>query len=85
MSTDLLKDVTDKLSTVDRDCRIIRMHMYGALPNRDECPRYDIKQSDSETPVMLQLRVTLNNLSLPLLPGSLWPRVIALYRILFMG
>ena len=46
---------------------------------------YDIKQSDGEAPVMLELWVIRRTPSLPLLPGPLWPTVVALNRVLFMG
>ena len=51
----------------------------------DECPGYDTKQSDGEAPVMLELRGMCSNLSLPLLPGSLWPGVVAPDRVLSMS
>ena len=40
-------------------------------------PGYDIKQSDGEVPVMLELWEMLNMPSTPLLPGSLWPGEVA--------
>ena len=51
-----------------------------SLPN--ECPGYDIKQSDGETPVMLELWGLQSTLSLPLLQGYLWPGAVALDRVL---
>ena len=48
----------------------------------NECAVYDIKQSDDEVPVMLRLWGMRSTLSLPLLPGSLWPRMVALDRAL---
>ena len=48
----------------------------------NECPEYDIKQSDEEAPVMLELWSTP---SLLLLPGPLWPRVVAPDWVLSMG
>ena len=50
------------------------------FPN--ECPGYDTKQSDGEVPVMLEFWSTP---SLPSLPGSLWPRVVASERVLSMA
>ena len=44
-----------------------------------------IKQSDGEVPVMLKLWEIWNTLSSPLLPGPLWPRVVAPERVLYMG
>ena len=42
----------------------------------NKCPEYDTKQSDGEAPVMLELWGMQNTLSLPSLPGSLWPGVV---------
>ena len=42
-----------------------------------ECPVYDTKQSDGEVPVMLEPWGIRSTSSLPLLPGSLWPGVLA--------
>ena len=53
------------------------------LPN--ECPGHDIKQSDSEAPVMLKLWGIWSIPSLPLLPDPLWPGVVALDRVLSMS
>ena len=51
----------------------------------NEYPGYDIKQSDSEAPVMLKLWRMQSTPKLPLLPGSLWPRMAASARVLSMG
>ena len=53
------------------------------LPN--ECPGYDTKQSDGKAPVMPELWGMRSTPSLPLLLGSLWPRMVALDRGLSMG
>ena len=45
-------------------------------------PRYDIKQSDGEVPVMLKLWGMRCIPSLPLFPGSLWPVMVAPDRAL---
>ena len=45
------------------------------FPN--ECPRYDIKQSDGEASVMIELWGVQSTPSLPLLPCPLWPGVVA--------
>ena len=39
----------------------------------NECPRYDIKQSDCEAPVMLELWGMKSTHLLPFIPDSLWP------------
>ena len=46
------------------------------LISPNECPGYDTKQSDDEAPV-LELWRMLRTFSLPLLPGQLWPGVVA--------
>ena len=46
---------------------------------------YDTKQSDGEAPVILSIWGMQSNPPLPLLPGSLWPRVVAPDRALPMG
>ena len=45
------------------------------------CPGYDIKPSDDEFPVMLELWGMRSTRSLSSLSGPLWPRVVALDRI----
>ena len=49
------------------------------------CPGYDIKQSDGEAPVMPELCRMQSTPSLPLLPVSLWPRMVASDMVLSMG
>ena len=51
----------------------------------NECPGYDIKQSDGETSVVLELREMQSTPSLPSLPGPLRPGVEAPDRVLSMG
>ena len=43
----------------------------------NKCPGYDTKQSDGEVLVMLKLWRMRSTPFLPLLPGPLWPRVVA--------
>ena len=43
----------------------------------NECPGYDSKKSDGEVPAMLELWGMWSTSSLPLLPGPLWPGVVA--------
>ena len=57
--------------------------MSKTFPN--ECPGYDIKQSDSEASFMLELWGMQNTSSLLSVPGPLWPRVEAPDRVLSMG
>ena len=49
----------------------------------NECPGYNTKQSD-EASVILELWGIRSTPSLPLLPGSLWPGVVASDRVLSM-
>ena len=51
----------------------------------NEYPDYDTKQSDGEARVMLELWVMQSTLLLLLLPGPLWPRIVALNMVLSMG
>ena len=78
-------------------CTYICTHTHTWLPSRltaplqrgkippNECTGYDTKQSDGEVPVMLQLWGMWSTPSLSLLPGSLWPGVVAPNRALSMG
>ena len=43
----------------------------------NECPGYDTKQSDEDVPITLELWGMLSTNSLPSLPVSLWPGVVA--------
>ena len=47
------------------------------VPPTNKCPGYDTKQSDGEVPVMLEFWGMRSTLSLPSLPGLLWPGVVA--------
>ena len=46
---------------------------------------YGTKQSDGEVPAVLELWGMRSTSSLPLLPGPLWPGVVAPDRALSMG
>ena len=54
-------------------------------PPPNECPGYDTKQSDGEVPAVLGLWGMRSTPLLPLLPGPLWPGVVAPDRALSMG
>ena len=58
---------------------------YPITPPPNECPEYDTKQSDGDVPVMLGLWGIQSTSSLPLLPGLLWPGVVAPDKTLSMG
>ncbi len=61
--------------------KIHQLHRYrGLTPPANDCPSYDTKQSDGEAPVMLWGMQSTP--SLPLLPGPLWPGVVAPDRVL---
>ena len=51
----------------------------------NERRRYDTKQSDGEVPVMQELWGMPSTSSLPSLLDPLWPKVVALDRVLFMS
>ena len=70
-------------SPVDWGCKIYRLHLGRMV--RSPSTRYDIKQSNGEAPVMLDIWRMPSTLSLPLLPGSLGFRLVPPDRVLFMG
>ena len=51
------------------------LHTDKTSPN--EFPGYDIKLSDGVIPVMLELWEMRSILSLPLVPGLIWPAVVS--------
>ena len=53
--------------------------------SNNECPWHDTKQSDGGAPVMLELWGMRCISLFPLLPGPLWPGVVAFDRVLSMG
>ena len=57
----------------------------GKTSPTNECPAYDTKLSDGEVPVILELWGMRSTPSLPLLPGSPWPGVVAPGRVLSMS
>ena len=65
-------------------CRIHRLLLYRGVRPPNECPGYDTKQSDGEVPVMLKLWEMWSTPSLSLLPGLLWPGMVAFDRALSM-
>ena len=67
-------------------CRIHRLHFCrgGKIPP-NECPGYDTKQSNGEVPVRLEVWGMRSTPLLPLLPGSLWPGVVAPDKGLIYG
>ena len=73
----------------DDDLKGLLAQSAGAIEYTDctpnECPGYNTKQSDGEISVMLGLWGIRSTPSLPLLPGPLWPGVVAPDRVLSMG
>ena len=57
----------------------------GKTPPLNECSGYVTKRSDGEVPVMLEIWGMRSAPLLPLLPGPLWPGVVAPDRALSMG
>ena len=57
----------------------------GVIPPPNECSGYDTKHSDGEAPVMLELWGMQSTPSLPFLPGSPWPGIVAPDRVQSMG
>ena len=51
----------------------------------NECPVYDTKQSDGETPVITEFGGMRSIYSLPLLPVPPMPEVVAQHTVLSMG
>ena len=66
-------------------CRIYLLNLCRGVRPPKECPGYDTKQSDGEVPVMLELWGMRSTLSLPSLPGPLWPGVVAPDRVISMA
>ena len=66
-------------------CRIHWLYLCREVrPSPNKCTEHDTK-SDGEVPAMLELWGMWNTPSLPLLPGPLWPKIVALDRALSMG
>ena len=76
-------------SVVSKHVKIIGLFnaeaSFNILDPANECHGYDIKQSDSEVPVILELREKQSNPSLPSRPGPLQAGVVAPDRALSMG
>ena len=64
---------------------VISINRLLPLFRPNECPGNDTKQSDGEVSVMLELWGMLSTPSWLLLPGTLWPGVVAPDRALSMG
>ena len=66
-------------------CRIHRLLLCRRVRSPQWVSWYDTKQSNGEVKVMLELWRMQSTSSLPLLPGPLWPRMVAPDRALSMG
>ena len=74
------------LFVVGFGCRIHRLHFCREVrPPSNECPVYDINQSDGEAAIMLDLWGMQSTSSFPSLPGPLCPGVVAPDRVPSMG
>ena len=73
---------SDKGAVEYTDCT--SAERYDTHPH-NECPVYDTKQSDRDFPGMLELWGMRGTPSLPLLPGPIWPGMVAPDRALSMG
>ena len=71
-------------SQVGWTCWILRLHLCRGIRALNECPKYDIKNSDGEAPA-LELWGMWSTSSLPSLTGPLWLGVVAPDRVLYMG
>ena len=78
-TNDLGKRMNPFICLVDWEgCRIHRLPLCrGVRPPPNECPGYDTKQSDGEVLAVLELWEMRSTPSLLLLPGPLWPGVVA--------
>ena len=91
-STHMAKSHTSKTSTVwllifhltNHSSETIAQSA-GAVQYTNKCPGYRIKQSDVEIPAMMALWGMRSTPLLPLLPGPLWPGVVAPDRVLSIG
>ena len=72
---------------VDWCWKIHRLQPFREVrPTPQKCLEYDTKQSDCEVPViLLKFWGMRSTLSLPSLPGSLWPEVVAPDRVPSIG
>ena len=61
------------------------MHLCKEVKIPNKCPGYETKQSDCQTPVMLELWGIKSTFLLPSLPGPLWPEVVAPDKVLSIG
>ena len=75
----LLNKHPNLICPVGWGCRIHRLLLCRGVrrPSLNECPGYDIKKSEFEVPVLLELWEMRSIPSLPSLPGPLWAGVVA--------
>ena len=65
--------------------RIHRLHLRRGENFPDKFPEYDIKLSDGDAPLMIELWRMQSTRLLPLFLGPLWPGMVATNRTLYMG
>ena len=74
------------LNPVGWGCRIHQLHLCGRMRHHPQKSVLDMtKQSDGEAPIMLEIWGIQSFPLLPLLLGSLWPRVVVPGRVLSMS
>ena len=77
----VLRELTTISCPVGWGCRIHWLHLCGGVrPPPNQYPDYDTKHSAGEVLVMMEPWEIRSIHSLPLLPGRLWPGVVALDR-----
>ena len=89
MGIDVCKEyITHSLfpgSSVGWGCKIHLQHLCRGIVSSNDCPRYDIEQSNGEAPIILELWEMWSTSSLPLFRGLFMPGVVAPERVLSMG
>ena len=73
------------ICSVGWSCRIHWLNFCRGVRPSNECPSYDIKQSDGEVPAVLEFWEMRSTPSLLSLLGPLWHGVVAPDRALSMG
>ena len=75
------------INPVSRSCRINWLHLCREVRSHpyNECPGYDIKQSDDEAPVILELWGMWTTPHIAIVPRSTLARVVAPDRVLSKG
>ena len=78
-------DDDDEICPFGWCCRIHRLHLCREVRLPQRVSGYNTKQSDGKDSFRLKFLGIWNTLSLPSLPGQLWPGVVASNRVLSIG